>query len=979
MATGAQAPRLEGWLAAAFVVSGTAALMLEVVWNRRLHLVFGGSAVATASVLAAYMGGLAAGSFWVAPWVRARWHPALAYGVMELAVGAYALAVAPLLAGMGQVQDMLGAGGGSGVGGAALRFALCGAVLLVPTAMMGATLPCLADLVPAGGQGAGKVGLLYAANTAGAVVGTLLATFVAFPMLHVEGTNLLAAGLDAVAATVALFMWVRLGRPGPVRVSAADRTASPTLARTPPVLWVYGLTGAVAMALEVCWARSLSMVLGSSIHAFSLMLAAFLAGLALGARLAVLPAVSRRPARLTLAAVLVATAAVAFAGTWLVDALPWVMYAAARVDTLTPWMMWAGALACSCLVMLPAAVGFGAVLPLTLVAARLGTGPLGALVGRAYAINTVGAITGSLAAGFVLVPQLGLDVTAHALCALLAGVGALMLAGSHRRRAAAVVMVGAALSTAWGGYDVARWSVGAFRVYLSRSVWHRGLPPAEVIFRKDGLNTTVTVEEAQARVSLKVNGKTDASSEGDMPTQVLSGLLPVLLHPNPRTACVVGFGSGVTSDALLSYPGLTALDMVELEPAVVQAGELFAAVNHRPWEDARYRGHFDDGRHHLGLPAAPYDIIISEPSNPWITGASNLFTREFWTLASRRLGPDGVFLQWVQLYELDQARIRSLMGTFRSVFPNVLVFAAHPESNDTLLVGSNQPLVLRESRLRQLYETPSIRRQLKRADVHTPLDVAALILMDGPRLDAFVQDAVMNTDNNMYVELNAPGDLVAYSVREPELPFLAPLSGKRLPLVESTLAFLPGWDVRARRLALADVFLRAGLTDDMRATVATLVGEGAPYEAGRSRLLAALEVLEGDDEMPVITPEGMASSDQRYVRAVGLMMQDRDSKALESLEPFEKFETTSPDHRLLKAWLVYRADQRWRSLQIATPLLFAHAWRRNHPEGTYYLARIHWLNDENQWAARLALELVDAKDPERARGVRAATQPPVMP
>lgn len=958
--------RLDAGLAVAFVVSGTAALMLEVVWNRQLHLVFGGSAVATSAVLAAYMGGLALGSLLLAPWVRARFHPALAYAGMELLIAAYALVVPTLMDAVGPLQDALHAGGGMSLQGAAVRFALTGGVLLVPTVLMGATLPCLADLARQGDEGASRVGLLYAANTLGAVLGTLLATFVAFPTLGLWGTNRAAAALDVVAAAVALGLWFRLGRPGPVTREAVSTPASRASSMVWP-LWAYGVSGAVAMALEVCWARGLSMVLGSSIHAFSLMLAAFLLGLTVGARAATSAWAVRLNARVALGVALAFSAGAGFVGTWLLDELPWVMWWTARARDLSHLHIWGATFACAVLVMLPAALGFGAVLPLALRAAGQDeTGSsLGDLVGRAYAINTTGAIVGSLAAGFLLIPWLGLDRAAHLLCALLAGVGALVLLRAAPRAALGVV-VGMALTAGWDGFDVSQWSAGAFRVYLSRSVWKDGLPHGDVIFRRDGLSTTVTVEESDGRVSLKVNGKTDASSEGDMPTQVLSGLLPAMLHPDPKRAVIIGFGSGVTSDALLSYPGLESQEMVELEPAVVEAGAFFFMVNHRPWEDPRYVGVFDDGRHHLTREGAPYDLIISEPSNPWITGASNLFTQEFWMLARRRLAPGGVFLQWVQLYEMSEDRIRSLMGTFRSVFPHVMVFGAHPESNDTFMVGSDSPLVLDEALVRRRWEIPSVRRNLIRADVTTPLDLTALVLMDEPALDAFVAGHIPNTDNNMHVELNAPKDLVAYASKEAELPFLRPLAGKRLPLVERAVRFQPGWDVRTRNLALAEVMFRGGLMEDARALLATLVGQGEPWESGRARLLAALEVLEGDDNMPVVLQEAPDPPDARYSRAIQFMVEGSDRKALESLEPFAGFEKRSRAHRFLYAYLLYRAEWRYRAMDVIQPLLFDHPWRRAHPQVMYYAARILWLQDENQRAGRLALEVVDLQHPQWA-------------
>ncbi|MBI5494772.1 MAG: hypothetical protein HY904_07065 [Deltaproteobacteria bacterium] len=962
-------------LALAFLVSGAGALMLEVVWNRRLHLLFGGSAVATSAVLAAYMGGLAAGSLWLAPVVRRRFHPALAYGVMELLIAGYALAVPWLLSSTGPLSGVLGLGDGPW-SMAAVRFLAAGAVLLFPTSLMGATLPCLAALVDAdvddGEDRAGRVGFLYAANTLGAVAGTLGATYGAFPALGVNGTNTLAAGLDTLAGLFALTLWWRAGTPGPTPVPAPT---TPAAAATPAALWLYGLSGAVAMALEVLWARGLSMVVGSSVHAFSLMLAAFLTGLALGARLSSTPTAAGWHPRSALGLVLVGTGLAAFAGTWLIDGLPWVVFAAAKDPDVTPWGMWAAMLLCAVLTMVPAAIGFGAVLPCALRAAGVNArgGDFGSLVGRAYAINTGGAILGATSAGFLLAPALGVDHAAQSLSVVIIGAGAVWLA-SHRRSWALAALVSAALLALWPGFDVGQWSVGAFRVYLARTAWEDALPEPNVIFRRDGLATTVTVEEYEGRVSLKVNGKTDASSEGDMHTQVLSGLLPVLLHPAPHVACVIGFGSGVTADALLSHPGITRLEMVELEPAVVEAGELFAAVNRRPWEDPRYVGVFDDGRHHLERPGPPYDIIISEPSNPWITGASNLFTREFWLLARSRLAADGVFLQWVQLYELSSERIQSLMGTFATVFPHVLVFVAHADSNDTFMVGSNAPLVLDEDLLTARWEQPPVRWQLKRADIRWPLDVLPLVLLDRAALERFTAGFSENTDDNMYVELNAPQDLVAFAYREPELPFMRQVAGRRKALL-SKVARLRPRPPDEQAVVLAEAMLRAGLVDDARALAVHAVGKGGGVEDRMTRVLEALDVLTGNDEIQVIQEDEQALEDPRYQRAAIAMIEGHDRKALEVFETFPDLEKQGHAYRLLYAYLLYRANWRWRAQQAVEPLLQDLPWRRAHPEVLYYGARMNWLEENNQRGAALALEYVDIQRARRALRVEDVVAP----
>ena len=304
--------------------------------------------------------------------------------------------------------------------------------------------------------------------------------------------------------------------------------------------------------------------------------------------------------------------------------------------------------------------------------------------------------------------------------------------------------------------------------------------PSSIIFHRDGLASTVTVEEEDGVRWIKVNGKIDGSSHGDMPTQELSGLLPMLIHPHPDNVAVVGCGSCVTAGAVLDG-GAKQVTLVELEKEVIEAAHLFADINKSPWDDPRLTIVEDDGRNFMSRHGDPFDVIVSEPSNPWMTGAASLFTEEFFNLAKTRLKSDGMFVQWLQLYELAPTRIASVLKTFHAAFPNVLVFSAHPDSNDLLMVGSNQPLYLPLEQLQTRFNTH--REAASRAELPQVEDLLALLLFSNREIDTLPGDVPLNTDDNAFIEFGAPRDLLTFAEDDAAFPLLQQVTGKRAQIV----------------------------------------------------------------------------------------------------------------------------------------------------------------------------------------------------
>jgi spermidine synthase len=772
--TGELPGRALGLLFACFFVSGASGLVYEVVWLRWLVHLFGATTLAVATILTAFMGGLALGS-WLGGRLAARLpHPLRAYGWLEIAIGAWALALPATLAAIPPALRWLGATEASSFTALSLaRFGLAGALLLLPTACMGATLPLLAEAAAPriAGRG-GRVGRLYAVNTAGAVLGTATAGFLLLPSIGVSWTNRLAVLLNVAvgAAALGLSAWSPGGRaatPAP----AADRTIDRPATRL--ALGAVLVSGALAMVYEVAWTRALALVLGSSVYAFTVMLTTFLLGLAGGSWL-----VARRVDRLAepgvaLAVVLAGIGVTAFAGVAVLGELPWLFLRLFAWSDGRHDLLLALEFLLSGVLMLGPALGCGAVFPL---AVRLAGGDgAGRAVGTLYAANTVGAIAGSFAGGFVLVPVAGirgtllLAVLLNLACAfavaltapparpalrggLLAGVPILALA---------VPLLAPAWSPATMSSGVAVYARSLSQ--LSRREFEARRARVRLLFYDEGLTTTVSVEQDDRATYLRVNGKTDASTGVDMPTQVLLGHLPALLHPAPADGVVIGLGSGVSVGSALRHP-FRRVTVVELEPAVVTASRFFDAASGRPLADPRTRLVVNDARNFLLLTRERFDVIVSEPSNPWMTGAASLFTREFFELARDRLRSGGVFGQWVQLYSLTPDMLRTIVRTFATVFPHAVVFQS--SSGDTMLVGSAAPLQPAYPALAARLLAPPVAEDLARVGIRHVADLAARLVLDVSDVERFVQAAVLNTDDNAHVEFTAPRTLYVDAVAE---------------------------------------------------------------------------------------------------------------------------------------------------------------------------------------------------------------------
>jgi spermidine synthase len=790
-----------------FFLSGFSSLVFEVIWARMLMQVFGTTSFAISTLLTAFMAGLALGSVIGGRLARRLTQPLQVYAILEGSIGLYALLVPimlgflPALYGMifeHFIEDFYLF--------SLLRFVAVFAILFIPTTMMGATLPIVSQwLTRHERMFQGSIGLLYGANTLGACLGCFLAGFVLLPAMGLSKTNLIFA-LVNFALCAFVLVSVRLLRREFARTEETfeGSEVDPELAEELEVVtgsarhveslpswatWTtlafFGLTGIVAMSYQVLWTRAYVIVLGSSTYSFTLVLTAVLIGIALGSAI-ISPLVKRmsRPVY-WLALTQFGVCASATISFFVLDRLPaWLMLRVRDTIGSAAEIFMYNFLLVGLVVLLPSMLQ-GMSFPLVVRAVVHDRERSGKEVGRAYAFNTAGAIIGSFAAGFVLMPWLGLQKAISLIIGINLFIGfalAMCELVSRREKTAdprAMAALMAAAIAAGGVFvfapsiDRVRLTAGMFRVYWAREVYtpdklQRDNP--ELLYYKDGLTATTSVERRGGLVTLKANGKPEASDGADMSTQVLVGILPFIIRSGFETAelgreqsVMVGFGSGVTAGASLQWP-LEHLEVIEIEKAMVEASRFFDHVNNRPLDDPRMRLIESDGRNFLEYSRKTYDVIVSEPSNPWIAGVSSLFTVEHFERVKRKLDDDGVFAQWVQLYELRPENVQRIFATFMSVFDHVQAFSSKAKSTDLILIGSHKPIVMPPEGWQRAWEIDTVRAELERIGIEAIEDLYGLMFMNQQEMEAFARGAALNTDDNGLLEFEAPKDLILYWV-----------------------------------------------------------------------------------------------------------------------------------------------------------------------------------------------------------------------
>lgn len=740
MAPRSASPR-PAWIVPLFVLSGANGLCFEILWARQLQVVVGATSKAITLVVGLFMVGLALGGALGAHWAPRLRRPAMGYGVAELGIGLSALAVTSLLPRLELLP------------GLPSRYALATILLLVPSMAMGLTFPFVVQASDPGARSGG--GVLYAANTAGALLGCVLAGFVGIGVLGISGTAMVAAGLNLACGVAALSLFRGGAGFSPAPVEADRSPATPAVIRPFSILLAAGLCGAAALASEILWTRALLPHLNSSTYAFAAILATYLAGLAMGAAW-----VSQRCRMLRMERLALLFGGLQCALAILVALSPRLLHASEmipgyvgirQVHSLAGWFsMVAVAFARSaCLVLLPTFL-MGACLPLCIALLARSGRKSGAAAGQVSAINTLGGVAGSFCAGFVLLPRLGV-------------VNSMALVGLLNLAAATAALAPFARARGWIPRLAIALAAVAVALFVARPLdttpfLGRLAKDSRVIFVNEGPQDTTAVIELPTRdLVILSNG---VSYAGDAPParryMALLGQLPAILSEDPGKAMVICVGTGTTAANLALYREVRALDLVDISPAVHRTLPYFLRVNHGVWTDPRVSIHEADGRQFMTRGGAGYGAITLEPPPPRAAGAASLYTVELYRRARASLRPGGIVAQWLPLHGMTETEILMLARSFLAVFPDSALFLLNP--NEAALLGSPGSLAFNGARMARRLAEPAARIELAQVGFSVEdgdrllSDVLALAVAFGADLRALVGDGPLVTDDRPLIE-----------------------------------------------------------------------------------------------------------------------------------------------------------------------------------------------------------------------------------
>ncbi|MCL4382608.1 MAG: fused MFS/spermidine synthase [Patescibacteria group bacterium] len=750
-----------------FFLSGFCALTYQVVWQRQLALVFGTTAYATASVLAIFFCGLALGSFFFGRIIDQKENSLKLYAFLELGIGLYAFLTPLIFKFVERLQVLVGQNiGSSFYGFQFLTFLLSFLALILPTILMGGTLPVIAKFLLKDQEIGEGVSFLYFINTLGAVMGAFLAGFFLIAFLGVRETIWLAAGINLIIGITILVLCSKY------QVSSEDRKIAGKRPNIVPdslhtnyfLLGVFFLTGLAGLAMEVFWTRTLILFFGASIYAFATVLVSFLLGIAIGSL--IFRQWGKKFSQIWLAVFL------AILGTWIIfsiplfEKIPFFLLEIIKTSytSFGSILFWQFIL--SFFLMFLATLVMGLLLPLGIKFYQEEEKLVGWSVGSLYAANTLGGVFGSLLAGFFLIPRIGVQKGIWLMAAIYLFLAVWLIVKDKRSFprilisfVILVILLIGYLWPLWNKHFLVSGPYANWRFFIqdSQEQAEKRMQGSDFLYYREGIEVTVAVKKLGAQVFLRIDGKTDASTGLDIDTQVLSGALPMILHPNPEDVLVVGLGSGITLGSVEQFPAKN-IEAVEIEPAIIEANKYFSEVNHRAIEDQRLKVVTGDGRNYLLKGTEKYDVITSEPSNIWLSGNSKLFTKEYFELAKKRLNKGGIFAHWIQLYSLKTDDLKTEIKTFQSVFPYTTVWD-NLSSYDLLLLGSQEPINLDADLISQKLEQKLIKNEFGRIFIESAEQFLSYLALGQEGIVKFIQGAKENTDNHPFLEFSAPKSL----------------------------------------------------------------------------------------------------------------------------------------------------------------------------------------------------------------------------
>ena len=747
-----------------FAGSGCAALIYEIVWFQLLQLVIGSSAISLGFLLAAYMGGLCLGSASLPRIVSPKQHPLRVYAVLELGIGILGLIVLLVVPLVGRIYV---AAATQGLIGLVLRGAIAAICLLPPTLLMGASLPAIVRWVETTPKGISWVGLLYSANLAGAVFGCLMAGFYLLRVFDMAVATYVAVSINVGIALVSFAVgggrkFQQISRPSPP-LSAGESKQSRSLF----IYLAIALSGLSALGAEVVWTRLLSLLLGATVYTFSIILAVFLFGLWAGSTIGALLARRAENPRLVLASFQILLAVtIAWTGYTISHSLPYW-----PIDpwlSLNPWFNFEIDLVRCAWAIFPATVLWGASFPLALAAvAGPGQDP-GKLSGQIYAANTAGSIAGALLFSLILIPTAGTRTSQQILielASLAAVIAAFSMPGVRRLRTARfatialAIVLGAALTPLISEVPWQAIAYGRRMAPIARAFDFDREHPTTVLYRGEGINSSLLIAERAGQRQFFVSGKAEASTAPlDMRLERMMGHVPALIHPNPRSVLTVGFGAGVTAGSFVTYPNVESIVICELEPQIPPAStKYFGQQNYNVLNDRRTRIVYDDARHYIFTTRDKFDVITTDPIHPWVKGTSTLYSKEYYELVKDHLNPGGVVAQWLPIYDSDPETIKTELATFFDVFPSGTIWSNNLNSDgyDLVLIGQADASLINVDDVQRRLDDPTytaVSQSLNEVGFHSAVEFFATYAGRASDLRPLIANAQINNDMNLRLQ-----------------------------------------------------------------------------------------------------------------------------------------------------------------------------------------------------------------------------------
>ncbi len=741
-----------------FAGSGCSALIYEIVWYQALQLAIGSTSVSLGVLLATFMGGLCIGSTLFPRMRILKGHPLRTYAFIELSIAALAVLVQFSMPFINQVYF---AGAANGLPGMLLRGVVAAVCMLPPTILMGASLPAIVRWLEASPRAVAWWGWLYGGNTAGAVVGCLLAGFWLLRDFNTVTGTLFAAAINVVVALVSLALSASTPSTIPVSGPAASTDAAspePIASYTPQSKWpVYvtiALSGAVALGAEVVWTRLLGYLLLATVYVFAIILAVFLTGLALGTAGGswLLRKVNARNA-LGWCQILL-TLGFAWTAYTIVNTFHLPFWNDDVLVTQNGWLMYFMDLKVVAIAIFPATLFWGASFPLACAAISEPGQDSGKTAGGIYAANTLGGIFGALLVSLVLIPTIGSQNSQRVLLILSACSGLLLLAPLAKRATSAMALAASIVVAVLLAISIepVPGELIAYGRFMGRN---QGL--SEILYTKEGRNSSVAISRwNNGAIYVNVNGHVEATTEiFDMKLQRMVGHLAALLHPNPRSVLGIGFGAGVSAGTFTRYPGIEHITVCEIEPVIPPASTIyFAAQNYQVKNNPKTRIVYDDARHYLMTTKDMYDVIASDPLDVFVKGTAALYSLEYYESIKRHLNPGGIFTLYVPLYETDELTFKSELATFFKAFPEGSVWSNTRDNlgYDMVFMGQAGPLHIDLEKAQEKYDLPEnapVRESLHDIGIDSIGDLFSTFTGTSADLNRWVGESPLNTDQDL--------------------------------------------------------------------------------------------------------------------------------------------------------------------------------------------------------------------------------------